>query len=575
MKIQPEFNIAAILSKISVEDVVGHQLVSAKGDTSPFESYFEAALQHIDDPQLAATIATLNKSGMIVPDSSEAFVVAEPGSAPLKQIIASDALPVFRTLQLLNGRSVITSHVGFRDQDILSADAAGWEESVAGTTLSAMGDAAPIKAAPVMTAAADHAFVTPLPTAEAWLASTATKPVGQGAAPIAKQAATIQAAIQNSVTQAPIPNSVTQAVPVLTALPLDNDAFMTPLPTAEAWLASATASTEKSPTEKSTTPVTMQASVAMDPTAAQKAQGSDALERRQSAEAWLANPVRMGGVSVPLAAGKVPFQAQQLQSRVQGVDRTDGSIGADAVDGAGGVDRLASFERRQTTEAWLSKAGKGGANFDVVNKVTLPALPNQHTIATLMVAESPAATPMMSAEPGGQFVLTNSPQVASNSATVLGQTTSNVNRAPDRWLHVDDLSREFGSIIKGSLLDRSVAGQTSLRIMLYPQNMGSIEAEIIENSHSVTVNLVAQSDEVVRLLKDNSQALRDALNQGGSVELNILKERSGQDAQQSRDASTPNSNRDNLGDKGAGAEGSDATSTAQNASDPGALDTYV
>ena len=120
MKIQPEFNIAVILSKISVADVAGNQLSAVQRATSPFESYFEAALQEIDDPQLAATIATLNESGMIQPDSSGAFSAPDAGSG-LLMAAGPEALPLsFRTLQLLNGRSVITTSVAFSDTAIRS-----------------------------------------------------------------------------------------------------------------------------------------------------------------------------------------------------------------------------------------------------------------------------------------------------------------------------------------------------------------------------------------------------------------------------------------------------------------------
>ena len=114
MKIQPEFNIAAILSKISADDVVSNQVQRKSGDSSAFETFFEAALQQIDDPQLAATIATLNQSGIIMPDSSEAFVVPQAvATDSLTRALPDDAAPTFRTLQLLNGRSVITSLATF------------------------------------------------------------------------------------------------------------------------------------------------------------------------------------------------------------------------------------------------------------------------------------------------------------------------------------------------------------------------------------------------------------------------------------------------------------------------------
>jgi len=130
-------------------------------------------------------------------------------------------------------------------------------------------------------------------------------------------------------------------------------------------------------------------------------------------------------------------------------------------------------------------------------------------------------------------------------------------------------------VIKSTLLDRSVAGQTSLKIMLFPENMGSIEAEIIENNRTITVNLVAQNDEVVRMLRDNSQVLRDAMGQSGAFELNILKERSGNDGQASRDPSASGSSRSDALDAGTAAANSDVVLNSQHPSDTGALDTYV
>lgn len=142
-------------------------------------------------------------------------------------------------------------------------------------------------------------------------------------------------------------------------------------------------------------------------------------------------------------------------------------------------------------------------------------------------------------------------------------------------MHVDDLREQFGSVIKNTLLDRSVAGQTSLKIMLFPENMGSIEAEIIDNNRSITVNLVAQNDDVVRMLRDNSQGLRDAMGQSGTFELNIFRERGGHDGHASRDPSASNHDRGQAPGTGLDAAEGDAPLNEQHASVSGALDTYV
>jgi flagellar hook-length control protein FliK len=173
------------------------------------------------------------------------------------------------------------------------------------------------------------------------------------------------------------------------------------------------------------------------------------------------------------------------------------------------------------------------------------------------------------------------PSASMNQASVSGSAaqaapaSTESQRMADRWMHVDDLGKQFGSVIQGALLNRTVAGQTSLRIMLNPENMGSIEAEIIDNNNTVTVNLIAQSDEVVRMLRENSQALRDSLTQNGSFELNILKERSGSDAQQARDSSGSGHGRSRSQSDNLSGAGNDVAPGSVKSKENGALDTYV
>jgi flagellar hook-length control protein FliK len=173
------------------------------------------------------------------------------------------------------------------------------------------------------------------------------------------------------------------------------------------------------------------------------------------------------------------------------------------------------------------------------------------------------------------------PSASMNQASVSGSAaqaapaSTEGQRMADRWMHVDDLGKQFGSVIQGALLNRTVAGQTSLRIMLNPENMGSIEAEIIDNNNTVTVNLIAQSDEVVRMLRENSQALRDSLTQNGSFELNILKERSESDAQQARDSSGSGHGRSRSQSDNLSGAGNDVAPGSVKSKENGALDTYV
>jgi flagellar hook-length control protein FliK len=288
------------------------------------------------------------------------------------------------------------------------------------------------------------------------------------------------------------------------------------------------------------------------------------MERRQSTEAWLANPARMSSLAGALSQVKAPLQTGASGLQVSKLTRP--VMTAEPV---GRAEMFESVERRLMTESWLSNAGKAVATAGVPIKMTQPGLP------VLNMLDSAAMVPSSLPESSGALVSSQGQPMTLNPVALPAQAAANVNRAPDRWMHVDDLGKQFGSVIQSTLLDRSVSGQTSLRVMLYPENMGSIEAEIIDNNHSVTVNLLAQSDEVVRLLKDNSQALRDALSQSGTFELNIQRDRSGPDAQQSRDSSSSNGNRHNTQTTGLNSESNDAANNAKGTSDTGALDTYV
>lgn len=691
MKIQPEFNIAAILSKISVADVVSQQVLREGSDTSPFETYFEAALQQIDDPQLAATIATLNKSGMIVPDSSEAFLVSDPGVLSLQQSAASEAVPTFRTLQLLNGRSVITSHVALSDPFTAPADLAAIDVTGANPGISVqatLSQSAALNSPPAVAIEqpfGEQPFVSRRQTTEEWLgaagktletqaalASFAKTPAPRAAAdadtpdagipvagiPAASTPVINTTAASSQIVQAlqprqapPVPRfeqepqpaefeqepHVTEFKPSAQA-PQPGRAAQVPQPVrtaiaaqmpltpqvtsaAQALQSRQTPSVprfeqqpqvaEFEPTAQAPQPERAATAAQMPPappitTAAQALQSTtplvtptlqapatlqtivipqgqainpdqpagltvqpaqeqviNAVERRQSTEAWLANPARMSTLASTLSQVKAPLPVGAPGLQVSKLTRP-----VMQTEPVGRAEMVESVERRLMTEAWLNNAGKGLPVAGAPLKMTQLALP------MLNMLDSAAMAPLSLPESSGALVSSPSQPMTLNPVALPAQAAANVNRAPDRWMHVDDLGKQFGSVIQSSLLDRSVAGQTSVRILLSPENMGSIEAEIIDNNHSVTVNLLVQSDEVVRLLKDNSQALRDALGQSGTFELNIQKDRSGPDAQQSRDSSS-NGNRNNSQTSGLNSQSSDVVKNAKSASDSGALDTYV
>jgi len=685
MKIQPEFNIAAILSKISVADVASNQLSAAQRATSPFESYFEAALQEIDDPQLAATIATLNESGMIQPDSSGAFSAPDAGSG-LLMAAGPEALPLsFRTLQLLNGRSVITTSVAFSDtairspamsEGLLAENPAFKQQSalIRAQIRALLGDTAivpkesevaaasvmprglitvPSVQTPAQEAARPQLFAPTQsvpsqtavpaqltasaetgerrPSTEAWLSASV-----RASSPVPSQKVTAASVMPQGLTTVPSVQTPTQeaAQSQLTASAETGERR----PSTEAWL---------SASGRASRPVTLQTVAAglgsvmpqgqttvpsvqaptQEAAQSQLTASAETGERRPSTEAWLSASVRASS-PVPLQTVTAASVQPQGQTTVPSVLAPTQSVPSQTAVPAQLAASAETGERLPSTEAWLSSSTRAnveapalvstsaprtsasgmsiiGASQTVSDISTrsrpgaressaqrfsssdLPKVAGMAVLAdaalaksdqpALLAMEIPGSASLPAALISESAVQPTSPNQV--SVSVPGQPTAQPSadsqRTAERWMHVDDLGKQFGSVIQGALLNRTVAGQTSLRIMLYPENMGGIEAEIIDNNQGVTVNLIAQNDDVVRLLKDHSQALRDLLAQSGSFELNIMKERSGSDAHQARDQSGSGNDRSQPLLESLPKPGNGVVPGSLRPNESGELDTYV
>ena len=709
MKIQPEFNIAAILSKISVADVASNQLSAAQRATSPFESYFEAALQEIDDPQLAATIATLNESGMIQPDSSGAFSAPDAGSG-LLMAAGPEALPLsFRTLQLLNGRSVITTSVAFSDtairspamsEGLLAENPAFKQQSalIRAQIRALLGDTAIVPKESEVAAA----LVSPAIPASI----TASRPVPSQkvtAASVMPRGLITVPSVQTPAQEAARPQlfAPTQAVPSQTAVPAQltapaetgerrpsTEAWLSPsvrasspvpsqkvtaasvmpqglttvpsvqTPTQEAAQSQLTASAETGERRPSTEawlsasgrasrPVTLQTVAAgsasvmpqgqttvpsvqaptQEAAQSQLTASAETGERRPSTEAWLSASVRASS-PVPLQTVTAASVQPQGQTTVPSVLAPTQSVPSQTAVPAQLAASAETGERLPSTEAWLSSSTRAnveapalvstsaprtsasgmsiiGASQTVSDISTrsrpgaressaqrfsssdLPKVAGMAVLADAALAKSDQPALLATEIPGSAslsaaLISESAVQPTSTnqvSVSVPGQPTAQPSadsqRTAERWMHVDDLGKQFGSVIQGALLNRTVAGQTSLRIMLYPENMGGIEAEIIDNNQGVTVNLIAQNDDVVRLLKDHSQALRDLLAQSGSFELNIMKERSGSDTHQARDQSGSGNDRSQPLLESLPKPGNGVVPGSLRPNESGELDTYV
>lgn len=476
MKIQSEFNIAAILSKISVADISSNP----DSEEEPrFATLFEAALQDVDDPEVATTLATLHKSGTIMPDLPGENISSQPGSPALGDKgndLEKLVLPEFRTVQLFNGRPVITSPVEDADlQQFLS-----------------------------------------------------TTDFFSGAA--ARQTLTDE---QNMLT-------VTATLPATEKSPLlRSSLFNDIMPTKSA--ADAMFLRDHPYPASSDNPKPADMGVRADMLATLSAKPDTALQ--QSLKSATITPILPTGVT----AEKNGLRLQQQALKVLG---------------EGDKDEPSSVRSSilRDTEAQIIRDTQAAPNLALVTpRAALMTNPGTMSTASELSGLSNSA-----------------PAPASGAAATLPtESYQQTSRVTERWMHIDDLGKQFNTMIKRTFLDNNGNGLSNLRIMLYPENMGSIQAEIIDKNQTITVNLVVQNEEVARLLRDNSQALRDALGNNALVELNIQKEKTSNDGQMPQGNSGSDGSAQASAADGADESAEQANSGGVVPASPNALDTYV
>jgi len=111
--------------------------------------------------------------------------------------------------------------------------------------------------------------------------------------------------------------------------------------------------------------------------------------------------------------------------------------------------------------------------------------------------------------------------IHSGSAVLISETESTPSRFTERWMAYDELSRNLNSVIHRAVMERDSDGMARMRIFLTPENMGTIEAEVVEGNNRITVNLLVQNEDVAKLLRDSSSALRELLSGSGMSEVNV------------------------------------------------------
>ncbi len=519
MKIQPEFNIAAILSKMSVADLSDN---TAREEMPPFASLFEAAVQHMDDPQIATTIAALNQSGMIMPDlmanngeDNPEMLMADTkqhsggigGIGGIGEIIAQ---PELRTVQLANGRSVITSPVA--DTDL--------QRFVSTTDF--------------FSNAADRQSMFPEPN--------------------------------------PVPLSSNQQ-PSTTAMLSDT-------------LPIRSAAEVISLRDRHYLGTTDKARLSDNPSRAELLSflnGESALDRAGMKTTPSTVPVNQAQAAVPMTDAIRALSAQAPAASIPSMPSMPMSAPLITPDIKTAMTSAKNGMSPQQSDGEFEQGDKNNITTlrSSMLRDTSAVMSREASIAATLPEISARSAPMPS--PGSLSTPAEATALSSGATAPAAGTPTTSTAAPsqpaspvtERWMHIDDLGKQFNAMVKRAFLDNSGNGLSSLRIMLYPENMGSIQAEIIDRNKTITVNLIVQNEEVARLLRDNSQSLRDALGNNSLMELNIQKDKSGNEGQMNQDgADMPGNSQASSNDPANTAEVQEGT-TGASSINPNALDTYV
>ncbi len=710
MKIQPEFNIASIISRISAPDATGPALAGAPAAAPAglltFPALFEAALQEIDDPQLAATLATYSESGMLAPDSAV---------LPVEQGLSSDAAvspgssgqeaAFFETVRLLNGRTILTTRVNTAPRRELAqsvasevllepvADAVtqGGQPGIAtrdtvpempppvmqrpSTELplaviqaaqtqhsSDMSPSAQTPrrgvsvshaAAPALMAASARtsepsadmvlrqradvaALLRPVETSAA-LRAGQTRSVAPDQRPSAPGRAGVNPAFARTMSAATEHSAVPSAEPVFDstivrptslrsqprdvapeAIPAAPGSQQTLNPTPRGDIAARTSSSAapislslraaaQAPDESipMMPAVTREPGVIATPAATGPAQAGESVAAQPlapalaSAAADLSVPAVVAssmsspepvsreatprsvqiltpaGVSSPQAA-LLPVQAPVSGTRL---DRGGATTQAGATRPSARTGSPVTPDPLDQRLHPVSDTDAGGPALEGAVRDERAPRETPPSPAPMSALRSSIETSLGSdsnVSQGADFTLAPAATAESAVAAKAHERTP-VREAPSResWMRFEDLNSQFGGEIRKASLETDGTGRAALRIMLAPENMGTIEAEVIENNNTVTINIVAQTEEVVRVLRENSHALREAFAGHSATEINIFRDAGGSGAQHAggRQSGGMSQRSEHPNDSGATVAGPGDAGSA--GATPAQLDTYV
>ena len=90
-----------------------------------------------------------------------------------------------------------------------------------------------------------------------------------------------------------------------------------------------------------------------------------------------------------------------------------------------------------------------------------------------------------------------------------------------RFTDAATFSRDMQEFVAEIIRDGSDSVGKQIRIRLFPENLGQIDATISETNEGLHVQLVAETAQIARLLRDGNSLLKDMLANGNEVQVQV------------------------------------------------------
>lgn len=121
----------------------------------------------------------------------------------------------------------------------------------------------------------------------------------------------------------------------------------------------------------------------------------------------------------------------------------------------------------------------------------------------------------VSAQAGGEFLAQG--ELAATRSEVLPTTREIAYRFTDASSFV----REVPEFVAEIMREAGDKGEKHIRIRLFPENLGQIDATISETNEGLRVQLIAETAQIAKLLRDSNSVLRDMLSNGDEVQFQV------------------------------------------------------